>query len=557
MLHSIHIENIAVIEKSDIDFTGGLNILTGETGAGKSIIIDAIYAVLGERTSKELIRTGCDKASVTALFTDLSADTVALCEEMGIEPSDDGDLLVQRTLKKDGKNTCKVNGCPVTLAMLKAIAGSMIQIHGQHDNGTLLNPATHIVLLDRYAENEDAKLAYFSDFTQLKDIRKQLIETEMDEDEKRRQTELLQFQINELTAANIQPGEIDALQAKKAIAQNGEKLSLALNQAYGLLYGNDDSAGAVNQVQSAGQIMLNLGKITTESAGISDRLISCGYDLDAAGGEIRNILNQIQFSAEELEKIEERLTLLQDLTRKYNCSEQGLLDLLESNTVKLESIQSNDQKRAELQAKMSVAEQKLIASGKKLTQTRTRAAQRFAEQICGTLKYLEMPNVVFTVDIHNGKYTKNGADEVEFLISANAGEPPKPLHKIASGGELSRIMLAIKSTLSDKDDIDTLIFDEIDTGISGKVAGKVGNQLLELSKVRQVICITHLAQIAALADMHLLIQKDVSDGRTYTRVLPLEKEERIREIGRIMSGGTLTENLYNSAKELIENKHNS
>ncbi len=557
MLRSIHIENIAVIEKSDIDFTNGLNILTGETGAGKSIIIDAIYAVLGERTSKELIRTGCDKASVTALFTDLSADTITVCNAFGIDISSDDDLIVQRTLNKDGKNTCKVNGCPVTLTMLKSIAKSMIQIHGQHDNGTLLNPASHIVLLDRYAENKTAKTVYSEDFARLKEIRKQLIDTEMNAAEKQRRIELLQYQIDEITAAKIQPGEIDALQNKKNIAQNSEKLVIALNQVCGLLYGDDISSGAVNQVQNAGQIMAKLSHITQESAQISDRLISCVYDLDAAGDEIRKILSQVEFSPEELEKIEDRLSFLHDLTRKYNCSEQGLLDILEKNIAELEGIQGNEQKREELQIKLTVAEEKLIASGKTLTKTRINAAEKFSKQICDTLQYLEMPNVVFSVDIRTGKYTKAGADDVEFLISANIGEPPKSLHKIASGGELSRIMLAIKSTLSNKDNIDALIFDEIDTGISGRAAGKVGNKLLELSKVRQVICITHLAQIAALADTHLLIQKEVADGRTYTRVLPLEKEERIHEIARIMSGGTMTENLYNSAKELIENKHNS
>ena len=551
MLKYLHIENIAVIESSDIEFSEGFNVLTGETGAGKSIVIDAINAVLGERTSKDLIRAGCDSASVSALFGQLDDDTVKALTEYDLSPDEDGNLLITRKLSLNGKGIIKINGKPFTASVLKAIAGGLINIHGQHDNQALLNPDTHSGYIDALAENQKEKAEYYKEFKNVNKIRKELEALECDEDEKQRKTELLKYQIKELTEADIKIGEIAELKEKLTIAENYEKTVKALSNANNCFYGGDDTDGAVEMLKNAEKQLSTLnGEIEKSNTKLRDAISV----LEDVAAETARTLEHYEFSDFNPDEINQRLDLLYRLMLKYGNSEEQMLEYLADAESQLDNITFSDKRAAELSDELENSKQRLVKLGAALTATRKKTAEKFEKSVTEILCYLNMPSVTFKVDIKSGRYTKNGCDTMEFMISANKGETVKPLHKIASGGELSRTMLAIKSVLLDKDPVGTMIFDEIDTGISGYAADKVGIQLCRVAKGRQVICVTHLAQIAARAKAHLLIEKSTQNARTFTKVYPLSGDERIHEIARIMSGSEITENLYNSAKELIDRR---
>lgn len=549
MIKSLHIENIAVIEKTDIDFKTGFNVLTGETGAGKSIIIDAINAVLGERTSKDLIRAGCEKAVVSALFCDLSPDAITQIVDNGFEVDLDGNLFITRTLTLSG-GSIKINGRPATASVLKEIAKNLINIHGQHDNQKLLDPDNYYIYLDMIAENQSYLNNYYNEFKHFNAVRRELNSQETDEGEKQRRMDILQYQIKELEDADVSLGELDEIKRKLTIAENYEKTVSALNDASYCLSGSDNSDGAISMVRNA-QKYIDSTK-NEDFSSLGERLTEALANLEDISFEIRNFTDNDEYRDLDADKLRERLDTLHRLMLKYGDSEQRMLDFLAKAKSELENIVCSDKRIEELGAELDASTERLVLLGKKLTDSRVGAAEKFSKQVSDVLCGLDMPNVHFVVNVNQDRYTRHGCDAVEFLISANAGESVKPLHKIASGGELSRTMLAIKSVLADKDDVDTLIFDEIDTGISGRAADKVGLQLQNVANSRQVICVTHLAQIAAYAQNHLLIEKSVSNERTYTNVISLDYESQIREIARIMSGSDLTQNLYNSAKELLD-----
>ena len=550
MLKFLHIENIAVIERSDIEFSAGFNVLTGETGAGKSIVIDAINAVLGERTSKELIRAGCDTAEVSAVFGELDNATAAALSDAGVTPDDDGNIVIRRRLSAAGKGLIKLNDRPVTATELKEIGKHLVNIHGQHDNQALLDPERHLDYIDAVADDDPIKGKYYAEFRELNRIRKELAATETDEDEKRRRVGLLKYQINELESAGIKPGEYEKLQKKLAIARNYQKTAEALSRAYSALKGDDEFDGAVSLLTDAEKSLSSLrnDEWDKKSSALADAA-AAAEDVSAA---LYDFLENAELAGIDPDEINSRLETLDKLMAKYGNSEEEMLEFLEKARTELNDTEFSDKKAAELSALLDDATERLIALADELTATRKKAAAEFEKQVCDILSYLNMPDVRFTVKFSKGRYTKRGCDTAEFMISANRGESVKPLCKISSGGELSRVMLAIKSVLLGRDPVGTMIFDEIDTGISGYTAGKVGTQRKKVADNRQVICVTHLAQIAAMADTHLLIEKKAEKDRTFTSVSPLSYEQRINEIARIMSGTQMTENLYNSAKELLD-----
>lgn len=549
MLNYLHIENIAVIENTELELSNGFNVLTGETGAGKSIVIDAINAVLGARTSRDKIRSGCSDAKVVAEFSQVGDAVNNLLLENGITPDESNNLLIQRVLSADGKTAFRINGQPSTAAIVKEIGRYLINIHGQHDNQSLLDPDKHCYFLDKIAENSQLISEYYEEFKLLNTIRRELKELEDDDEAKARKIDLLQFQIEEIKQAQIKAGEFEELKERQKQAHSLESSLKALKNAYISLVG-DENAGALEQIGNALKLIEKLEFKETEN--LTQRLGDILENATDISGEIRNLNDRLASDEFNIEEIEDRLDLISSLMLKYGNSEQKILDYLGDSEKQLEKIRFSDQRAAELEKELLDSQDRLIAFGKKLTESRVNTALTFEKQVCEILEYLDMPYVKFKVDIKEGRYTQNGCDTVEFLISANAGESLKPLSKVASGGELSRVMLAIKSVLSDKDDVDTLIFDEIDTGISGRAANKVAFQLKKVAENRQVICVTHLAQIAACAKNHLLIEKNVSGERTYTTVTSLSYEKRIDEISRIMSGTEKTETTHNSAKELLD-----
>lgn len=552
MLKYLHIENIAVIEQSNIDFTGGFNLLTGETGAGKSIIIDAINAVLGERTSKELIRNGADKATVCAQFDNLNETVLAALGENGLSPDENGELYISRVLSLEGKGSVKINGVSVTTTVLKEIGKTLINIHGQHDNQNLLNPDMHVHYIDRVAQNDQLLKSYLEEYKLFKEIRKEISSLETDEEEKARKTDYLKFQINELETANIRVGEFEELKEKIAVSRGFENNLKLLNRAIEAFTGDENKSGIIDGLDSVKNLLIST-KLKEYEADISmlDEVVLKIRDI---ASHIENFVSNDEFSAENLDNMTERLDLLRRVMLKYGDSEQKLILTLENAKKELDKITFSEERIEELEEQLGLSQERLIEKANKLTKSRIEAAKGFEEKVCEILSYLNMPDVKFVVDFKTSKYTKLGCDDVQFLISANAGENAKPLSKIASGGELSRVMLAIQNVLLDKNDVDTLIFDEIDTGISGRAADKVGNVLKSVAKQHQVICITHLAQIAANADTHFLIEKTTEGGRTFTNLTKLDYEGRISEIARIMSGTEMTENLYNSAKELLDRR---
>lgn len=552
MLKAINIENIAVIEKCNIDFNEGFNCLTGETGAGKSIIIDSINAVTGQRTSKELVRTGCDKAFVSAVFEDISNEAIEKLSEYGIE-TDDESVILTRTISADGKNTCKINGVTVNVSVLREIGNILVNIHGQHDNQALLNPDTHCGFVDAFGGYENVLSDYRECYLELRSVRRKLKSLTTDENEKLRKIDLLKYQINEIEASNIIVGELDSLLERRELVRNSEKLRLSLSMCLNLLSGDDNMPGAETMISQSLQEFSTISKVLQNNEKLLERFDFAVSEIADITAEIRDLNESLDFDPNELEHLEQRIDLIKSLNKKYGGDETAVLQFLDNVKEELESITSSDELIENLEKQSEILEDKLVEKGEKLTSARNKSAKLFSDKICEVLRYLEMPNVVFSVEIEPKIYSADGCDKVEFLISANKGQEPKPLSKIASGGELSRTMLAIKSVMADFDNCDTLIFDEIDSGISGKAADKVGRQLKQLSKLRQVLCVTHLAQIAAASDGHYQILKSTTETSTYTEVLALQGDARVREIARIMSGTNMTENLYNSAKELIEN----
>ena len=548
MLTSLKIENVAVIESAAIEFGCGLNVLTGETGAGKSIVIDSINAVLGERTSRELIRTGADSARVYAVFEDVDSRVKAFLSEQDID-CDDGVLIISRTLNRDGKNSCRINGFPVTVSMLKSVGGQLIDIHGQHDNQALLSPEKHCTFIDNYAGDGQLIEEYRAAYEELCSIRTVLRAMNTSEQDKIHRIDLLTYQIDELEKADIQLGERHELMERRELYNNSQRVIKSLNEAYEALKcdngGIDMVAAAASELERAGLYM--------ETAGTqAQRMSDIRYELEDAAEIIRESLSELDYDEGDLNAIEERLDLIYRLSRKYGDSEEEMLDYLKSAKAELETISFSEEKQKRLIEDEKKALEKADRLADRLTAARVKAGREMSAAICAQLEFLDMPNVVFTVSREQTAFTENGRDDIEFLISANAGEEPKPLARIASGGELSRIMLAIKNVLADTDNVDTMIFDEIDTGVSGRAAQKIAMKLRSVAQGRQVVCVTHLAQIAAQGDVHMQISKSVRDGKTYTEIRPLLSDDRVEEIARIMGGIEVTELQRQSAREMLE-----
>lgn len=546
MLRSLSIENIAIIKKVHIDFNDGFNVLTGETGAGKSILIDAINAVLGERTNKELIRSGCDNANVIAVFDNIDALSDRLFD-LGIT-LDDGKLFLQRTLNSSGKNICRINGTQVPLSTLKDVGAVLIDIHGQHDNRNLLNPENHIVYLDKYASNSDLIADYYKSYTELKAARRELNTIYKKIEETERLLDLYTFQSKEIDAANIKIGERQELVEKRERAKNSKLIFQKLGETLAQLIGDD---GAISNLETAAKNISDVKKYLSLNEDLDSKFLAFSYELSAISGDLKNMLDNNDFSEVELDSINDRIAFIDDMCRKYGGSEESIIQYYEKISKELEMFSDSETSVKQLEDKIEILENYVIEKSLKITDSRKKAAKDFCEKLCDALQFLQMPNVIFDVNFEQGKYKANGCDEVEFLISANPGQPLKPISKIASGGELSRIMLAIKSVFSDIDDIGTVIFDEIDTGISGTAADKVGTKLAQISKERQIICVTHLAQIAAKANSHFLIRKNMDSESTETMVEYIEGDNRVKEIARIISGGELTDSLKATAKELL------
>lgn len=549
MLASLKIENIAVIESAAIAFGCGLNVLTGETGAGKSIVIDAIGAVLGERTPRDIIRTGADSAKVYAVFEEVGDDVRQLLDEDGIE-CDDGVLIISRVINRDGKNICRVNGCPVTVSMLKAIGRFLIDIHGQHDNQALLSPENHIDFIDSYGECGELLKEYREAYATLCQIRRQLKALHTDESDKSKKIDMLSFQIDELERADICVGEKEELTARKTLVANAQKVIDSLNYVYEVLNGEDS---AIDMISSAAESLSVAGNYMEELNTDAQKLEDMKYELEDIAQNVRASLGEMDCDERELDEIEERLDFLYRLSVKYGSTEEDMLAYLEKARQELAAIHSSEEELKRLSEKEQLAYEKAFSLAKTLSERRMRAGKHLADEICGQLQFLDMPNVTFVVNRQETELSDNGMDETEFLISANVGEEPKPLAKIASGGELSRIMLAIKTVLAGVDGVDTMVYDEIDTGVSGSAAQKIAMKLREVSSGRQVLCVTHLAQIAAQGDVHLLIRKSVKENKTYTQIISLTGEDRVREIARINGGITVTALQLESAREMLRN----
>ncbi|MBQ5765075.1 MAG: DNA repair protein RecN [Clostridia bacterium] len=553
MLQYLHIENIAVIEQANIEFSNGFNVLTGETGAGKSIIIDSLFAILGERTSRELIRHGCDRAVVSASFIDIGDVALNKLNELGYTVNHDEELIIQRVLFADGRGQVKINSQPANVSTLKEIGKLLINIHGQHDNQTLLDASKHISFIDSYAENGAIKNDYLNAFMSFRDITKRYNSISAAEEEKREKSKLLRYEIDELEKADIKAGETEDLKQRISIAQQSKRVLAAIKEAKTALSGTDDTEvlSSIDLLNTAARALSGISEVYGNAKPTFERLTTLALELEAAADEIEALSDGVSLDPEELLNCQNRLDMIYDLMLKYGNTEQDILDYLEKAKAELLAIESDEKELNKLEGMLKPAEKALIDAGAKLTTSRQNAAKKICQHICSELSFLDFNGAQFLAEISNGKYTKNGCDYTEFLISANVGEVPKPLVKIASGGELSRIMLAIRSVLSLKDDVGTLIFDEIDSGISGHAAHKVAVKLYSVAKKRQVICVTHLAQIAAAADRHLFISKSVNNGKTFTEVTELDHDGKVREIARIMSGTEYTENLLKTAEELI------
>lgn len=549
MLSNLQIENIAVIKSASIDFENGFNVMTGETGAGKSIVIDSLNAILGERTSRELIRSGADSASVCAEFQNVGNNVKNELEKLGIEKDDT--LIVSRKLTPDGKNVCRINGMPATVSMLKALGVQLVNIHGQLDNQSLLSPETHCSFIDKLAgsgrELKEFKVLY-SLYIKKENELKSL---NTDVNEKNRRLDILNYQIEEIQKADIRPGEKDELTEKLGFLRNAEKVLDLLHTAYAALNGDGEMPGAADVAADAASKLLSAADYSSDFTETANGVNDAAMNLSAYTEELRDKIYSLDYDPNETERAEERLDVIYRLSQKYGDSEEDILAYLENAEKERDALSFSDERAEQLRAETEKAYNEALAAAKKLSEIRIEAGKKFSADVERELAFLDMPSVKFIVNDSVGELYENGIDNIEFLLSANAGEEPKPLSKIASGGELSRIMLAIKCVLSELDDIDTLIFDEIDSGVSGRAALKIAAKMKELSKTHQVICVTHLAQIAAFADEHKLISKEEKDGRTYTCIASLDYNGRKYELARIMGGLTVTQSILNSAEELL------
>ena len=550
MLSELTIENIAVIERATVSFTRGFQCLTGETGAGKSIIIDAINCITGEKTSRELIRSGESSARVTAVFSDLSESVLSFLAENDVE-SEENTLILSRRISRDGKNSCRVNGYPVPLSLLRALGERLVNIHGQMDSKNLLDADRHFVYIDAFGNLSDLLAAYQADYRRLCDIRSEMKRLTMDESEKLKEIDRLDFQIEELTAAELKIGEREELAKRRDVARNAKKIVDALAEASLLLSGDEYADGASQKVSGAVQSLQNAADYLPELGDIAGVLQETSYTLSDIGADIKNRLSDVAYSESEADAIESRLDELQRLSRKYGATEEDMLRYLEEAKKRRAEIDLSEERLAELSGLFDEAAEQAKKSAKALSRARKTAAADFAARVEEQLRFLDMPDVRFTVSDTITPLGENGVDKMAFLFSANKGEAPKALVRIASGGELSRVMLAIKNVLSVCDTVGTLIFDEIDTGVSGRAAEKVAMKLVELSRSRQVICVTHLTQLAMFADTHFLIQKTSDDARTTTSVTCLDEAGRAYELARMGSGTNIGETQLQNARQLL------
>lgn len=552
MLQSLHIENVAVIECADIVFGRGLTVLTGETGAGKSIVIDAINAVLGERISRDAVRHGAERAFVSAVFTDVGRAVEDTLTELGFTPEEDGTLLIGRQIAADGKGSCRINGRPATVSVLRQIGRMLVNIHGQHENQTLLQPDSHIGYLDRLGSLVPLRDAYAAEYHAYCRIARRIRAATIGEDEKQRRSAELQQALEEIDAAHLQPGEEADLTERREVMRHAERLAQELTAARAALDGDDEDdedRGALARLSDAVGALRTAGGVSRELSQLAERLQSALYDVQACADEVRDAQRALAFDEGELTALEDRLMLVRQIARKYGGSESAALERREELAAELERIESNEAELSDLRREQDAARERTVEAARRLTAARRSAADLFEKNVCEQLAFLDMPNVRLAVSMEPTALTVTGGDKVEFLLSANPGEPPKSIARTASGGELSRIMLALKSVLSEVDDIGTLVFDEVDSGISGHAAARVGVLLRRIAACRQVLCVTHLAQIAACGHAHLLVHKHVEDGRTFTAVQALDEAARRGELARII-GGEVTDTALRAAEEM-------
>lgn len=550
MLSQLFIKNIAVIESASIDFENGFNVFTGETGAGKSILIDAINAVLGGRTSRDLVRTGESKAFVSAVFSDVSPKVKSVLEELGYD-ADDDELMISREISAEGKNVCKINARPATVSALKQLSGVLIDVHGQHDSVILQNPELHIGYIDAFGDTAAELSAYRESYKAMKETERAIKKISMDDSDKEARIDLLKYQIGEIEAAAVEEGEEDELLALSKRIKSSENIMELVSGTVAALDGDDGSEGALDELETVIKNAEELAEYFPDFAGVSEKFKSTYYELEEFANDVKNCADELDFDPQLQNRTEKRLDEIFRLKRKYGGSVEAMFAYYDKAVKELDGIEFSEEHLEKLNKEYAVLKKATEEKAAVLTQKRLATAQTFEHAVMDELSYLNMPNVRFSVNFEHADFSESGCDSIEFYIATNAGEPLKPLAKIASGGELSRIMLSIKNVLADKDEVGTLIFDEVDTGISGAAAQKVGRKLKQVSKGRQIICVTHLAQVAAFADNHLLISKATENGRTFTSVISLDKEGKICELARIM-GGELTDSLKNSAKELLE-----
>lgn len=554
MLSSLQIENVAVIQKAEVHFEPGLNVLTGETGAGKSILIDSINAILGNRTSKDLVRTGAAKAVIRAAFEQVPPAVLDKLEQSGYERSEA--LLLSREITAEGKSSCRINGMPATAAVLRELCGGLININGQHDSVGLLNPAHHLGILDDYAQNRTVFQEYYALYRELVRVKRELDALITDEAEKQRKSDLLQYQVQEIEDAGLTAGEEQALENRRKVLSNASAIRDRLAQSYALLSGSDDAAGAVDLLGEASNAVDAAAQLDPALTAAAGQLLDLYYNAKDVAADLIGRLDTYDTNDAELDEVEQRLDLLYRLKRKYGSTVEDVIAFGQKAREELDNIQHSQQRYDALQAEKLRLYTKAREKAEVLTQTRLKAFEELNTRISGTLDFLNMPGVRMTLRHTRGPLASHGQDSVEFYISTNPGEAPKPLAKIASGGELSRITLAIKNAMADKDAVPTVIYDEIDSGVSGKAAGRIGEVLRQSAQGHQILCITHTAQIAALADCHLLIQKNVSNERTYTEIHPLDENGRVEALARLISGDHVTELSRANAREMLqERKH--
>ncbi len=554
MLSSLQIENVAVIQKAEVHFEPGLNVLTGETGAGKSILIDSINAILGNRTSKDLVRTGAAKAVIRAAFEQVPPAVLDKLEQSGYERSEA--LLLSREITAEGKSSCRINGMPATAAVLRELCGGLININGQHDSVGLLNPAHHLSILDDYAQNRTVFQEYYTLYRELVRVKRELDALITDEAEKQRKIDLLQYQVQEIEDAGLTAGEEQTLENRRKVLSNASAIRDRLAQSYALLSGSDDAAGAVDLLGEASNAVDAAAQLDPALTAAAGQLLDLYYNAKDVAADLIGRLDAYDTNDAELDEVEQRLDLLYRLKRKYGSTVEDVIAFGQKAREELDSIQHSQQRHDALQAEKLRLYAKAREKAEALTQTRLKAFEELNTRISGTLDFLNMPGVRMTLRHTRGPLASHGQDSIEFYISTNPGEAPKPLAKIASGGELSRITLAIKNAMADKDAVPTVIYDEIDSGVSGKAAGRIGEVLRQSAQGHQILCITHTAQIAALADCHLLIQKNVSNERTYTEIHPLDENGRVEALARLISGDHVTELSRANAREMLqERKH--